>query len=149
MLIAQRSLALSRFRLFDSSGSGRLSLRDLRKAVKEAQLPIKEHEPLGAVASGSDISGIEVFLIYTDVLMEVEPLIGLMFFCFHTLAIWALVLSFCKLAMRLMIFAYLENLTLFCSCIGMSLDECPICALDAQHFCLTLMHFEIYFVICL
>lgn len=59
MLIAQRTLALSRFRLFDSSGSGRLSLRDLRKAVKEAQLPIKEHEPLGAMASGgSDISGI-------------------------------------------------------------------------------------------
>mmetsp|Transcript_2579 Transcript_2579/g.4474 ORF Transcript_2579/g.4474 Transcript_2579/m.4474 type:complete len:163 (+) Transcript_2579:21-509(+) len=35
---------LQTFRLFDSSGSGRLSLRDLRKAVKEAQLPIKEHE---------------------------------------------------------------------------------------------------------
>lgn len=51
--------------------------------------------------------------------------------------------------MRLMIFAYLENLTLFCSCIGMSLDERPICALDAQYFWLNLMHFEIHFVICL
>eukprot|EP00434_Breviolum_minutum_P010246 symbB.v1.2.009043.t1/scaffold569.1/size186053/12 len=35
---------LQTFRLFDSSGSGRLSLRDLRKAVKEAKLPIQEHE---------------------------------------------------------------------------------------------------------
>eukprot|EP00438_Fugacium_kawagutii_P011789 Skav222963 [mRNA] locus=scaffold1489:789756:796094:- [translate_table: standard] len=38
---------LQTFRLFDSSGSGRLSLRDLRKAVKETQLPIQEHETLG------------------------------------------------------------------------------------------------------
>ena len=62
MLTARRSLARSRFRLFDSSGSGRLSLRDLRKAVKEAQLSIKEHEPLGAMAlGGADISGMEAF----------------------------------------------------------------------------------------
>ena len=36
-----------RFRLFDASGAGRLSLRDLRRAVKDTELPISEAEMLG------------------------------------------------------------------------------------------------------
>lgn len=36
-----------RFRLFDTSGAGRLSLRDVRRAVKETNLPIAENESLG------------------------------------------------------------------------------------------------------
>ncbi|CAK9028304.1 Centrin-3 [Durusdinium trenchii] len=35
---------LTTFRLFDTSGAGRLSLRDVRRAVKETNLPIAENE---------------------------------------------------------------------------------------------------------
>ena len=43
---------LLRFRLFDASGAGRLSLRDLRRAVKDTQLPISEAEMLGTYKLG-------------------------------------------------------------------------------------------------
>ncbi|CAE7451431.1 unnamed protein product [Symbiodinium natans] len=35
---------LKTFRLFDKEGSGRIGLRDLRRASKEAELPLKEEE---------------------------------------------------------------------------------------------------------